>query len=129
MGKVGREIVGEAVEEIIADLNKGLSAELHDAYRYLLPSKLAAGMEAPEVAEWFAKTAHDEWGHLGRTMDRAISLGGTPLSRPALAEQYTYVSYKDPPADVSDLRQMLLDSLEGERAAIRFYSELFRKTR
>jgi ferritin-like protein len=51
------------------------------------------------------------------------------MASPKQAEELSYVAYKEPPKDETDLRGMLEDSLEGERAAIRFYKELFDKTR
>lgn len=54
MGTVGREIVGEeAAGRIVEALNRGIAAEVNDAYRYLLLSKLASGLHAAEAAELF----------------------------------------------------------------------------
>jgi bacterioferritin len=128
MGRVGREIVEINVESVIQELNKASAAELHDAYRYRLLSKLAEGHHATEVAAWFAKTAEDEWKHLGVWLDRIMRLGGRPFSRPSQGESLAYVPYEDPPEDPTDLRKMIEDSLKGERAAIRFYHELYMKT-
>jgi bacterioferritin len=113
---------------LISELNKGVAAELHDAYRYLVLSKMASGPRAGEVSELFARTAQDEWSHLGVLIDRILQLGGRPITRPSEAEQYTYVPYKDPPEDPTDLKRMVEDSLEGERAAIRYWQALFEKT-
>ncbi|MDP8959641.1 MAG: ferritin [Actinomycetota bacterium] len=129
MGTVGREIVGPAAEEIIAELNRGIAAEINDAYRYLLLSKLAEGVHSAEVAEFFALTSQDEWAHVGTLLERVISLGGRPLSSPGEAPDASYVPYKEPPKDPGDLKTMLADSLEGEQAAIRFYKQLFDKTK
>jgi len=129
MGTVGREIVGERAAEIIDLLNQGIAAEVNDAYRYLLLSKLAAGVHSREVAELFARTAQDEWRHVSVLMDRLVQLGGQPMASPAEAGTRSYVEYREPPKDETDLRRMLEDSLEGERAAIRFYQDLFQRTR
>lgn len=128
MGKVGREVVKANVDDIINDLNRALAAELHDAYRYLYFSKMVTGMDSLELSEWFAATAQDEWSHMGKIMDRIVQLGGKPITRPSQGEELTYFQYKEPPANMGDLRQIILDSLEGERAAIRFYQALFEKT-
>lgn len=128
MGDVGREIVGGDVETRIRDLNRAAAAELNDAFRYRLLSKLAAGLGSRELADWFEATAFDEWHHLGMWMTRIISLGGQPFSRPAEADGLTYADYREPPSNSSNLRQMIVDSLAGERAAIRFYNELVQKT-
>lgn len=125
MGKVGAEIVGERREEIIAQLNRGIAAELNDAYRYLLLSKAAEGINSGEVAELFATVSQDEWQHLGLLIERVLELGGTPMGAPADAAQGSYTAYKRPPEDPSDLEAMLSDSLEGERAAIHFWKDLY----
>lgn len=129
MGKVGSEIVGEAREEIIERLNQGIAAELNDAYRYLLLSKIAEGMNSSEVAQLFATVSQDEWQHLGLLIDRVLELGGTPMGAPADAAEGSYVGYKRPPEDPGDLDGMLADSLEGERAAIHFWKDLYDLTR
>jgi len=130
MGTVGREIVGEeGIAWIVEQLNRGIAAEINDAYRYLLLSKLAAGVHGAEVAEFFARTSQDEWGHVAVLMERVAHLGGRPLAGPGEAAERSYVSYREPPKDETDVRAMLEDSLEGERAAIRFYKDLFDRTR
>ncbi|MPZ79009.1 MAG: hypothetical protein GEV28_00840 [Actinophytocola sp.] len=129
MGTVGQEIVGIHAEEIIDLLNQGIAAELNDAYRYLLLSKLASGIHSGPVADLFARTAADEWHHVGMLMDRVVQLGGEPMTGPADAAGRSYVDYRPPPADPTDVPAMLADSLAGERAAIRFYRTLFEKTR
>jgi bacterioferritin len=129
MGSVGREIVGEeTARALIEDLNRGIAAEVNDAYRYLVLSKVASGVHSGEIAGFFARTAQDEWGHAGLLMERVVQFGGRPMASPTETAHLTYVEYKEPPKDDTDLRTMLEDSLEGERAAIRFYKDLFDKT-
>jgi bacterioferritin len=129
MGTVGREIVGGKVDEIIDLLNQGIAAEINDAYRYLLLSTVAEGVHGRPVAELFARTAQDEWGHVALLMERVSQLGGEPLASPAEASQRSYAEYRAAPKDLSDVRTMVQDSLAGERAAIRFYRDLFDRTR
>ena len=129
MGTVGREIVGDRADEIVDMLNRGIAAEINDAYRYLLLSRAASGVHSAPVAELFSRTAQDEWGHVAMLVDRVLQLGGEPLASPAEAEQRSYAPYKPPPKDLTDVRTMVQDSLEGERAAINFYRKLFDRTR
>ncbi len=130
MGTVGREVVGEYMaDEIISELNRGIAAEINDAYRYLLLSKVAAGIHSGEAADLFARTAQDEWGHVATLLQRVTELGGRPLESPADARDLSYAEYKPAPKDETDVRRMLEDSLAGERAAIRFYMDLYRRTR
>jgi bacterioferritin len=109
-------------------LNKAAAAELHDAFRYQLLAKMAQGMNAPDVASWFQTTAQDEWAHLGKLIERIVILGGHPFTQLEQASSLSYAPYMDPPEDPTDLRKMISDSLEGERSAIRFYSDLYHKT-
>lgn len=129
MGTTGQEIVGPRVGEIIDQLNRGIAAELNDAYRYLLLAKLATGIHSRAVADLFARTSADEWRHVGLLMERVVQLGGEPMPDPAEATDRTYAGYRPPPADHTDLPAMIADSLAGERAAIRFYRDLYDMTR
>ena len=130
MGTVGRQIVGEdMIDGIISELNRGIAAEINDAYRYLLLSKVAAGIHSGEAAELFARTAQDEWGHVAVLMQRVTELGGRPLESPADARDVSYAAYRAAPEDETDVHRMLEDSLDGERAAIRFYMDLYKRTR
>ncbi len=130
MGTIGREIVGEeAAREIVEELNRGIAAELNDAYRYLVLSKLASGVHSGEVGDFFARTSQDEWNHAGALMERVTELGGQLMADPKEAAELSYVEYQEPPKDETDLKKMLEDSLKGERAAIHFYKQLFDKTR
>lgn len=129
MGTVGREIIGPEADQIIDKLNQGIAAEVNDAYRYLLLSKLASGIYSRPVAELFAQTAAHEWGHVAMLMERVAQLGGEPMVSPSEAGDRSYVAYQPPPKDLADVRAMVRDSLEGERAAIRFYRELYELAR
>lgn len=128
MGQTGRAIVKMDVEELINDLNKALAAEGLDAYRYRLLAKMAAGLNAAEVAETFEEIGQHEWQHLGVWMERVLQLGGVPLTRTSDWEKHSYTQYREPPSDPTDITRMIEDSLEGERAAIKFYDDLYRKT-
>lgn len=75
MGRVGREIVGEeSARALVEELNRGIAAEVNDAYRYLVLSKVASGVHSGEVAGFFARTAQDEWAHAGLLMERVVQL-------------------------------------------------------
>lgn len=128
MGTAGREILKLDANELINDLNKGVAAELHEAYRYQLLAKLVSGPRAGELAQMFTRMSQSEWNHLGLLMDRIVQLGGRPIPTPAAAERQSYVPYKEPPADPTDLKRIVEDTLEGERAAIRYWQTLLDKT-
>lgn len=124
MGQKGREIVGEKADEIIARLNQAAAAEALDAYRYLYLSRWAGGLDAPEVAELFARIGEHEWKHLGSWLERIVQLGGRPLTTTSDFEKVGYTPYQEPPKDRTDIQKMVRDSLKGERAAIQFYKDL-----
>jgi len=90
---------------------------------------VVAGVQAPPVAALFARTAQDEWRHVGVLTARVAQLGGTPLASPSEAGARSYTEYRPAPKDPADLWTMLTDSLEGERAAIRYYRDLYERTR
>lgn len=127
MGQKGREIVGSAAGDVISLLNQAVAAEALAGYRYLYLSKWAAGIDAPEVSEAFLRLSEEEWGHMGRLMDRVIELGGRPLTRPSDWEGNSYAKYYEPPKDDRDLKTMIADSLATEKVAIEFYRDLVQK--
>lgn len=129
MGTVGREVVGPEVDRIIELLNRGIAAEVNDAYRYLLLSHLAEGIHSQPLAEIFADAAQHEWGHVNTLLRRVTELNGEPMAAPSEAGERSYVEYKVPPKDLTDVRAMLEESLAGERAAIRYYRELYDLTK
>ncbi|HXG36327.1 MAG TPA: ferritin-like domain-containing protein [Dehalococcoidia bacterium] len=128
MGEVGREVIDLNIEELIEDLNRGVAAELNDAYRYLLVANTISGPYASQLSSMFAEMSQHEWSHLGLLMQRIQQLGGRPMSRASSAEQYSYAPYKPLPEDMTDIRTILEDSLEAERAAIRYWEALYEKT-
>jgi bacterioferritin len=93
MGTVAREIVGEHADQIIETLNRGIAAELNDAYRYLILSKLATGKHSTAVAEFFAQAAQHEWGHIALLAERVVQLEGRPMATP---EDSVRLSYERP---------------------------------
>ena len=129
MGTVARETVGPEVDKIIELLNQGIAAEVNDAYRYLLLSYVAEGIHSEPLAQRFADTAQHEWGHVATLMERVTQLNGEPMPAPSEAGERSYVEYKPPPKDLADVRRILEDSLEGERAAIRYYRKLYDLTK
>jgi bacterioferritin len=123
----GQEIVKKR-EEIVKCLNQALAAEGLAAYRYLYLAQWVTGHGAHEAAEIFSEMAQDEWGHLGRLLERVVQLGGTPVLSPTEWEKHSFDKYKAPPKDGSRLSQILEDSLDAERSAISFYQEVAQKT-
>jgi bacterioferritin len=128
MKRKGAQIVDINLNELIDDLNKALAAEALAAYRYRLLSKLASGINSPQIAEVFEEMSNDEWKHVGLFMERIVQLEGTPITNTSDLQRRSYTTYKEPPKDPTDLEKMIRDSVEDERAAIEFYNNLYHKT-
>lgn len=122
-------VTGQPADEIIELLTWGVAAELNDAYHNLLLSKIACRAHAVPVAELFARAAADGWAHVALLTGRVLQLGGTPPASAADAGAVFHAYRREVPVDPADLRSMLSDSLDGERAAICFYHGLFRRAR
>lgn len=123
----GQEIVKNR-DEIIKALTQALAAEGLAAYRYLYLAHWMTGPAAHEATELFTKMSADEWGHLDKLLQRIIQLDGTPLMAPSDWEKHSFDKYSAPPKDPAEIKPVLKDSLESERAAISFYAELAEKT-
>ncbi|MBI4461576.1 MAG: ferritin [Acidobacteria bacterium] len=122
----GQEIVKNR-KEIIEALNRAAAAELLAAYRYLYLSHYATGMHGREVAEKFTEMAKSEWEHVSTFVERIIQLGGVPFQKLSEAEKLAFGRYLLPPKDPTNWKQMLKDSIQGERDAIDFYYALLGK--
>lgn len=122
----GQEIVKNR-NDIIKELNRAAAAELQAAYRYLYLSHTATGMHGREVAERFEEMAKSEWEHVGAFMKRIVQLGGMPFQKLGDAEKLSFSRYLLPPKDPANWKQMLKDSIQGEREAIDFYRGLMEK--
>lgn len=129
MGKAAREILDIDVDALVSELNRGVAAELNDAYRYTLLSKLVSGPRSPELSQLFGRMAQSEWSHLAQLVERILQLGGRPMDKPSLADAVTYVAPADTPSDPRAVGEIVRQSLDSERAAIRYWHSLFDKTK
>ena len=128
MGTVGRQILKLDTEALVEELNRGIAAELSDAFRYLLLSKMVTGPRSQELGDMFSRMSASEWSHMGGLVERVIQLGGRPMVRPAMSEAYGYAPYHEPPPDCSDVSRIIEETLPGERAAIQYWQALFERT-
>lgn len=69
-------------EDLIAGLNKDLSAELGTVIRYTYQSSKAAGFAGVELREILKDEIVDELGHAAYLMDVIVDLGGEPTTTP-----------------------------------------------
>ena len=77
----GQEIVKKR-DDIIKALNQALAAEGLAAYRYLYLAEWCTGHASHEAKEAFTVMAQEEWGHVGKLLQRIVQLGGTPVVSP-----------------------------------------------
>ncbi len=127
MGKKGREIVKLNVQEIIDDLNRAYADEWQAGYYYRLAAILAAGINAPTVADLLKKSSADELGHADKIAERIIQLGGEPIRNFGQLESKANCPGFRMPEDPRDLEGILRAVLEAERCAIGVYESLLAK--
>lgn len=101
--------------ELIDALNDDLAQELRDVILYLNQSSLVVGLERLRAGEFLRKLIQDELEDALFLADKIVALGGVPTTTPASVPQLT------------DLRAMLEHDLEGERKAIKRYTERARQ--
>lgn len=124
MGKLGREISGEKVDELIKMMNKALADEWLAYYQYWAGALLAVGPMRPDVAKELAEHAGEEKGHADMLANRIIELGGKPIIEfSALLKEGNcgYDAPKDP-----DTRTLLAQNVKGERCAIGVYTKMLK---
>ncbi|MCD6383932.1 MAG: ferritin [Thermoplasmata archaeon] len=127
MGKKGREIVGESVDELINLLNRALADEWLAYYQYWVGSKVVVGPMKGEVITELTEHAADELRHAEMLVARIMQLGGTPILTPEEWTKLTNCGY-DTPTD-PDVKKILEQNINGERCAIEVYRKLMEKTK
>lgn len=127
MGKKGREIVKLNVQEIIDDLNRAYADEWLAGYYYRLAAILAAGINAPTVADMLKNSSTSELSHADRIAERIIQLGGEPIRNFGQLESKANCPEFRMPEDPRDMEGILRAVLETERSAIGVYESLLNK--
>jgi bacterioferritin len=125
MGKKAKEIVGMNTDELITLLNRALADEWLAYYQYWVGAKVAKGPMRPDVQKELEEHANEELEHAGMLAERIIVLGGTPLLSPDDWKKSTNCGYLVP--NNPHVKKLLEQNVEGERCAIKFYSELLEK--
>lgn len=130
MGAKGNAIVGMAIDELIADLNRAYADEWLAAYAYNYMSQVATGRPAAhQLSELLLDTSKDEIEHQEELAERILSLGGTPVADISRLAEASNTGYPMPPADETDLAGMVETVIAAERDAIEVYHRLAEKTR
>ena len=96
---------------LIGKLNEAISLELGAVIQYNQYAQVITGQERRIWHEFFEDTAEEAFKHAKKFGSRVVALGGTPAVEPMPTKQTT------------DLAEMLANSLEVERNAVRVYSE------
>lgn len=103
-------------EEVIKMLNRALELEHAARIQYLAHAELVKGLNAEPIIERLKEIASDEQKHeeIFRTLVGSY-LGGVPSM--ALAEVY----------EAKDIKEILEVNLKGEKEAIDYYKEIYKK--
>ncbi len=99
--------------KLIPKLHELLNYELTGALRYLYFSFMIFGVRRHPIVEFFRKEAEESIGHATSLGEKITALGGTP----AVAITEVLNSKKD-------LEDILRESLEHEKSAVKKYSDL-----
>ena len=127
MGSKGREIVGLAIDELLAELNKAFADEWLAYYQYWLGAKVAKGPMKEAVIAELLQHSLDELRHADMVSLRIIQLGGMPVNSPAGWLNETHCGY-DAPVDPY-VKILLEQNIKGEQCAISVYKRLLEMTR
>ncbi len=122
MGFKGKEIINLDVEELVGLLNKALSEEWLAYYQYWIGARMMEGPMRSEIEPELLLHADQELGHAVLVVNRIIQLGGTPVLNPADWMSLAGCKYETPEDPYVEV--ILKQNLNGERCAIKRYSEL-----
>jgi bacterioferritin len=129
MGTKGKEIVGLAIEDLVADLNRAYADEWLAAYAYNYMSQVVTGRPAArQLSELLLDTSKDELEHQGELAERILSLGGKPVADVTKLVEASNAGYPVPPADEKDFEGIVKTVIAAEREAIEVYHRLAQKT-
>jgi bacterioferritin len=96
---------------LIEKLNEAISLELGAVIQYHHYSQVITGQERRIWHEFFEDTSEEAFKHAKKFATRVVGLGGIPSTEPI------------PTKHTTDLQEMLTNSLEVERNAVRIYTE------
>lgn len=96
---------------LIDKLNEAISLELGALLQYNQYSHVLLGEPRRLWADFFKEQTEEALDHARRFASKVVALGGTPSVEPDAVKQTT------------DIKEMLRNSLETERRAVRLYTE------
>jgi bacterioferritin len=97
--------------KLISKLNEAIKLELGASIQYQHYAQVAKGADRRIWGGFFDETSAEAYNHYKKFASRVVALGGTPATEPNPVKQTT------------DLHEMLVNSLEVERNAVRVYEE------
>jgi len=124
MGEKAKQIVSLDVNQLIEELNRAYADEWLAFYQYWIAAHVAQGRAARMVAQELERIAEEELEHADELAKRILQLGGRPLGNPRDWFDKANCTYKEPPADPTDIDQIIKDTIEAERCAIDVYNHL-----
>jgi len=119
MGKIGVEILGVNVDELIQMLNEALCEEWLAYYQYWIGARMMEGPMRSEIEPELLVHADQELNHAVMVVERIIQLGGTPILTPADWMKLSKCDYEIPSDPYVEV--ILNQNLNGERCAIQRY--------
>jgi len=119
MGKIGVEILGVNVDELIQMLNEALCEEWLAYYQYWIGARMMEGAMRSEIEPELLVHADQELNHAVMVVERIIQLGGTPILTPADWMKLSKCDYEIPSDPYVEV--ILNQNLNGERCAIQRY--------
>jgi bacterioferritin len=122
MGTLGRELVGEDVDQLIELMNKALADEWLAYYQYWMGAKVAVGPMRGAVTAELEEHATEELEHAMTLVERILQLGGTPLLSPQDWFEMTNCGYETPEDPYVGV--LLEQNIAGEQCAIEVYKEM-----
>ena len=128
MGEKGREIVELDIKKLIEDLNKVYADEWLAHFYLLHATHIVSGINSPEIAEVFKKSASEELAHASNIAERIIQLGGIPVAKMEDIAEVSHLNKLNFPKNTSDLKGFIKVFLEAERTVIDAYNDLLKKT-
>jgi bacterioferritin len=119
------EANSEAREQILELLQKAYWMEIETVMSYLAGSVNPDGVRAQEIKESLAEDIEEELGHAKQFANRIKELYGVvPGSLEFSAEQ----SFLQPPAEQTDVVQLIRGVIEAETGAIEHYNRIIEAT-
>jgi bacterioferritin len=111
----------EQREKLVEMLSKAYWMEIETVMNYIASSVNPDGVRAQEIVRSLAADVTEELGHAQQFADRIKELYGVvPGSLDFKAEQ----TYLQPPAQQTDVAQVVKGVIEAETGAIDFYNEI-----